>query len=90
MTIFEWYRVEQLNDGDDMTFEVKLFDNGIIEFHYATMVSGSSSNWANGGGATRWIENPAGTQAMPISVNEPTVQPNTAFRFTPRSLVTTP
>lgn len=90
VTIFEWYRVEQLGDGDDMTFQVKLFDNGVIEFHYATMVSGSSSNWANGNGATRWIENPDGTQAMAISVNQPTVLPNTAFRFTPRSLVTTP
>lgn len=91
VTIVEWYRVEQLGDNDDMSFEVKLFDNGIIEFHYGTMISGSTSNWANGNGATRWIENPAGTAALAISVNEPTVQPNTAFRFTPRSLLgTTP
>lgn len=90
VTIIEWYRVEQLGDNDDMTFEVKLFDNGVIEFHYATMLSGSSSNWANGNGATRWIENPDGTQALAISVNQPTVRPDSAFRFTPRSLVTTP
>ncbi|MBE2248123.1 MAG: lamin tail domain-containing protein [Myxococcus sp.] len=90
VTIIEWFRVEQLGEGDDMTFEVKLFDNGVIEFHYATMLSGSTANVANGNSATRWIENPEGTQALPISVNQPTVMPNTAFRFTPRSLVTTP
>lgn len=91
VTIVEWYRVEQLGDNDDMSFQVKLFDNGVIEFHYGTMISGSTSNWANGNGATRWIENPDGTAALAISVNEPTVQPNTGFRFTPRSLLgTTP
>ncbi len=90
VTIVEWYRVEQLGDNDDMSFQIKLFDNGIIEFHYGTMISGSSANMANGNGATRWIENPAGTVALAISVNTPTVLPNTAFRFTPRALVNQP
>ncbi len=30
VTIVEWYRVEQLGDNDDMSFQVKLFDNGVI------------------------------------------------------------
>ena len=86
-TIVQWNRVEQLFDDDQMTFEVKLFDDGVIEFHYATMLSGSTSLMANGNSATRWIENPDGTGALPISVNRPDVRPNTAFRFTPSHLL---
>lgn len=90
VTIVEWARVEVLGDDDDMTFEVKLFDSGVIEFHYAAMISGTSASNANGNGATRWIENPAGTQALAISVNRPTVRSFSAFRFTPRRQGTTP
>jgi hypothetical protein len=51
------------------------------------MNSGSTSNFGNGNSATRWIENPEGTIALPIGVNVATLLPNTAFRFTPRSLL---
>jgi len=30
--------------NDDLNFQIKLFDSGVIEFHYATMSSGSGSN----------------------------------------------
>lgn len=89
-TVVQWNRVDHWSfivNNDEMTFEVKLFDNGVIEFHYGAMISGTTSNFANGNSATRWIENPEGTAALPISVNQPTVLPNTAFRFTPRSLI---
>lgn len=90
-TVVQWNKVEHLGGNDQLSFEVKLFDNGVIEFHYGPMTSGSTSNYGNGNTATRWIENPDGTQALAISVNQPVVLPDTAFRFTPRSLLgTTP
>ncbi len=87
-TIVQWNRIERYAALDDLTFEVKLFDNGVIEFHYAAMISATQANNANGNGATVWIENPEGTQARAISVNQPLIRPFSAYRFTPRALVT--
>ncbi|MBL8920599.1 MAG: lamin tail domain-containing protein [Myxococcaceae bacterium] len=85
-TIIQWkdfttYANRNSPTPDVLNFQIKLFDSGVIEFHYATMTG------ANGVSATRWIDNPDGTAALAISVNQPTVLPNTAFRFTPRSLL---
>ncbi|MBL8934567.1 MAG: lamin tail domain-containing protein [Archangium sp.] len=89
VTIIEWKDVEVFVAANSLTFQVKLFPSGVVEFHYGQL-SGTAASTL-GVGATRWIENPDGTAALAISVNEPTVQPNTAFRFTPRRLLgTTP
>lgn len=79
----QWSHVTHYNAGDDLNFELKLFDNGNIEVHYASMVSGSTSHYADGNSATVWIENPAGEAALPVQVEAGTIQPNTAYRFTP-------
>lgn len=81
--IVQWHHYSHFVAGDDLNIQVKLFDTGVIEYHYAAMVSGSSSNYANGNSATVWLENTAGTAALVSSVNQPLVRPNTAIRFTP-------
>ncbi|MFO0599592.1 MAG: hypothetical protein U0228_30075 [Myxococcaceae bacterium] len=85
--VFSWHHMSHYyssgKGADDLNFEVKLFEDGTIEYHYGTMVSGTTSNYANGNSATVWLENPAGTIALSQSVNQPVVAPNTAWRFTP-------
>lgn len=79
--------------GDDLNFEVKLFDNGVIEYHYGTMTnySGGTDRYAEGGSATVWLERPDGSAALPIIANESAttaagfLSPNTAYRFTPKN-----
>jgi hypothetical protein len=84
--IVQWHHVTQYyaSPDDDMSFEVKLFDNGVIEYHYAQMISGDLSNYADGNEATVWLENTAGLSALVVSRNTAgIIQPNSAVRFTP-------
>ncbi|MHB8879438.1 MAG: lamin tail domain-containing protein, partial [Myxococcaceae bacterium] len=82
--IVQWHQFTHYSAGDDLNFQVKLFDNGTLEFHFATMTSGTSSNYASGYSATTWIEKPTGASAMVLNVNTAGgIQPNTAYRFTP-------
>ncbi len=67
---------------DDLNFEVKLFEDGRIEYHFAAMTLGYGD--ANGSYATTWLENPLGTMALPINIQQGRIRPNTGFRFTPR------
>lgn len=76
------------NSGD-LNFQAKLFDTGVIEFHYAGMVDApggcSTCPAANGASATVWLELPDGGAALPVSINTPDgVAPNSAWRFTPK------
>ncbi|MDP1823566.1 MAG: hypothetical protein Q8L48_09995 [Archangium sp.] len=84
--VFQWkaFSYWLTSPADNMNFELKLFESGVIEYHYGSMVSGSTSNYAAGTSATAWLENPAGTQALVISINQQLIRPNTAFRFVPR------
>lgn len=83
-TIVQWHHVTHLSAGDDLNFEVKLFDSGAIEYHYGAMTSGSASNYGNGNSATVWLSRPAPPEgALTVSVNQATVVPNSAWRFTP-------
>lgn len=81
--VFMWHHFRHVA-GDDLNFEVKLFENGTIEYHYATMASGSSTNYGDGNSATVWLEEPTGFRALAQSVNDPVVAPNTAWRFSPQ------
>lgn len=91
-TIIQWHHFSYWTPADDdMNFEVKLFDDGVIEFHYATMVSASSTNnYAAGTSATAWLEKPGEAKALPLFRNSGAstatnlLSPNTAFRFTPK------
>ncbi len=82
--VIQWNRTEAFFVNDDLTFEVKLFDTGDIEYHYATMMSGSTTNRGNGNSATIWLEAPemAPARALVFSVNRPTITSNMALRFT--------
>ncbi|MBL8910944.1 MAG: hypothetical protein JNM17_09605 [Archangium sp.] len=84
--IFQWHRWSHSTD-DDLNFEVKLFDDGTIEYHFATMVSGSTTTpYSSGITANTWLENGAGSQALVINASSvtPGISPFTAFRFSPR------
>lgn len=81
--LVQWHRYEHFFAADNLNFQVKLFDTGVIEYHYDVMMSGSASNYANGNSATVWIENFAGNTALVSSVNKPVVLPSSAIRFTP-------
>jgi hypothetical protein len=72
--------------GDELDFQVKLFDDGAIEYHYGRMSSGASTRRAAGIATVTWLENPAGTQALVINTRSysPGISPNSAFRFAPR------
>ncbi len=69
---------------DDLNFQAKLFEDGTIEFHYATMRSGTTTQLAEGSSATVWIEEPTGTRALIISANSRATRENTAVRFVAR------
>lgn len=89
--IFQWHHFSYwLPKSDDLNFQIKIFDpvasgvDGVVEFHYGTMNSGSTSLKANGNTATEWFSDPLGKQALPIGVNQAVIAPNTAYRFTPQ------
>jgi hypothetical protein len=82
--IVQWNKIEAYLANDDMTFQVKLFDNGDLEYHYGTMTSGSTALRATGNSATVWLEAPEATpsRALVSSVNRAALTSNMAIRFT--------
>lgn len=84
--IFQWHHVRHLNTqpGDDLNFEVKLFANGVIEYHYAEMRSGTFAGYGEGREATVWLERGDAGVALVESINAPLVRSRTALRFTPQ------
>lgn len=90
--IFQWAHVRHYGTSpvDDLNFEVKLFEDGTIEYHYGEMRSGTSDAYATGNSATIWLATPAGTQALTLNIMTSTVtfpapiRPHTAYRFIPR------
>jgi Lamin Tail Domain len=83
--VIQWSHYTHFIYEDDLNFEVKLFENGTIEYHYGVMTSdpSSSTNYGNGNSATVWLEDPTGSFAIAKSINQPLVAPNTAWRFSP-------
>lgn len=72
---------------DDYNFQLKFFDDGVIEVHFAEMNSRNSSQYGSGADTVSWLENPAGTQSLAINVRSaraPGISPFSAFRYTPR------
>jgi hypothetical protein len=78
--------------ADDLNFEAKLFDDGVIEFHYATMKSGTTGNFGTGMRSTTWIESTSADRALPVGINSAYLTPymtsNLAIRYTPTTPVT--
>jgi len=85
--VVQWNKVAFYSDPTgEMTMQVKLFPDGVIEFHYREMIDGTDpleAGRATGTEATVWIESPDGTAALPIALEQGVIQPNTAYRFTP-------
>lgn len=84
--IFQWHRVRHLNTSppDDLNFEVKLFESGVIEYHYGAMTSGTIAGYADGNSATVWLEYGDAGVALVESVDTPSVRPHSAIRFIPQ------
>jgi hypothetical protein len=88
--IVQWHHYTYYTTGalrDDYNFQVKLFDDGVIEYHFDAMNSTTSSQYGAGTSAVTWIENAAGNQALSvnaISSSNPGISPRSAFRFVPR------
>ena len=86
--IVQWHHYRAFATSfDDYNFQVKFFDDGVLEYHYDTMNSTSSSQYGCGAGTVSWLENGTGTQALAInalSTNNPGISPRSAFRFVPR------
>ncbi|MBK7864519.1 MAG: lamin tail domain-containing protein [Archangiaceae bacterium] len=53
--IVEWKSYMHISANDDLNFEVKLFDDGTVDYQYGTMNSGSTSSYGNGNTATVWL-----------------------------------
>ena len=70
----------------NLNFQVHLIDTGVIEFHYGTMTTSlpARANEVAGSSATAWLERQDGVIAVPFSVNQPRILPNSGVRFTPR------
>lgn len=84
--IIQWHRWSHVTE-DDFNFQVKLFDDGALEYHFAEMHNGPTTTpYGNGSSANTWLENPGGTQALVINASSlsPGISPFTAFRFSPR------
>ena len=65
-----------------LNFQIKVIEaTGDVEYHYGSMTS-SNGTYSNGTEATVWLESLDGTMALPVSVNQPNIQSNTAYRFT--------
>jgi hypothetical protein len=83
-TIISWVNNAIWNvTATNISFQVHLIDNGVIEFHYGNMTGDAART--SGSSATIWLESPDGTVVVPYSVNlANSIQPNTGIRFTPR------
>ncbi|MEW5740583.1 MAG: hypothetical protein AB1938_16765 [Myxococcota bacterium] len=83
--VIQWYQYAALSSLDRLNFEAKIFDDGAIEFHYASMESGSSSNYGAGVSATAWLENPTATAAIALGINSTWLRPGVglSYRFRP-------
>ncbi|MDP2270146.1 MAG: hypothetical protein Q8N23_10065 [Archangium sp.] len=81
-----WAHFNNTLNFDDLNFQVKLFDDGTLEYHYGLMLSTSIDQYGSGISSVTWLENPTGTQALVINANSftPGVQSNSGVRFSPR------
>ncbi len=80
--IVQWSRMQD-EALDDLNFQLKVFDDGALEYHYAKMQSANADDTASGAKAVCWLEDPTGAHAQVISVLKPSIRPHTAFRFIP-------
>ncbi len=85
-TIVSWegWQVDS-TPGQNLNFQVKLFETGNLEYHYGTMGDAGTELTQRGSSATSWLEDVLGKSALPINLNSataPGIRANTAFRYT--------
>lgn len=72
----------------DLNFQIKMFDDGLVEVHYDRMASSDSLQCSvdSLASVSSWLENAAGDTALNISSREltPVIRPYSAFRYSPR------
>lgn len=83
-TIISWEDWKQYNlrsGTETMNFQIKVFADGIVEYHYGANAYTDPVGLASE--ATVWLEDISGQAAAPWSILSatPGVQPNTAIRF---------
>ena len=91
--IFQWKKVDVLDKTNlladsDLNFQIKLFDDGVVEFHYGHMFSPAGQpDYAGGVSALVMLENRSGARGMVVSSPNggPGTQAHTAYRFIPAS-----
>ncbi len=96
--VFHWNRMAHLSDTtanpSDATFQLRIFDDGVVEMHIGYMQDGLNSSGnpnnsvqglAEGARGVTWMENPSGTEALAVNVSSttPGLHPYTSYRFTP-------
>lgn len=81
--VVEWWGVYHFGQttGATTTFELKLFPDGRIEFHYGNMATGNAG-WDYGASATVGFQEDVDTIGQPVSFNAATVGTSTARGFT--------
>lgn len=87
-TIISWDNFQFSFSPADLSFQVHLLDNGIVEFHYGSFSTTSTTqsviDRVAGASATVWLERPDGVIAVPFSINQNnSIVPNSGLRFTP-------
>jgi hypothetical protein len=70
------------SSNDQLTFQIKLFETGMIEFHYCSLSGRGSQNRLTGGQATIGLEDPSGTRGVQFSYDTAgSIRSNGGIRF---------
>ncbi len=80
--IIEWWYVYHYGGSDGMTFEIKLFPDGRIEFHYRD-TDGGHAYYNQGAGATVGIQQGSTSIGHPVSYNSASIPSYTAKGLAP-------
>ena len=70
--VIEWQHFDLLSTAvdADLTYELKIHENGDVEFQYGAMSPGDAGDRATGSSATVGLEDGSGTLALPIATNQ--------------------
>lgn len=86
--VLQWHRYSIFLCTSDLNFQLKFFDDGVIEAHYDKLLGLTVDQCPVEEATTAWLENLAGTQALTVSSQgtrtTPGIRPYTAFRYSPR------
>lgn len=83
--VIEWNNLTFANDpAARLRFQAKLFENGVLEFHYCELTAGIDADLSTGGSASVGLLSPDAELAWGLGHNRAgLVSTQTAFRFVP-------